>query len=178
MAEARAGARRRSRCAYKAGRDSDAKQIAELKKLYGFDKPAHVRYFEMLGNFATLRPGPQLHAEQGRLAADQGEAAGVDQPGPVDLPASPTWSRCRSASPRRCARARASTRATTLFVLIGYAIPGFVLGVFLIVLFAGGTFWEWFPLRGLTSDNWARSVVAGTHRRLLLAPDAAADLPW
>jgi microcin C transport system permease protein len=43
---------------------------------------------------------------------------------------------------------------TTLFVLLGYAIPGFVLGVLLIVLFAGGTFFDWFPLRGLTSDNW------------------------
>ena len=44
---------------------------------------------------------------------------------------------------------------TTLLVLVGYAIPGFVLGVLLIVLFAGGTFLDWFPLRGLTSDNWA-----------------------
>jgi len=43
---------------------------------------------------------------------------------------------------------------STVFVLIGFAIPGFVLGVFLIVLFAGGTFWDVFPLRGLTSDNW------------------------
>jgi microcin C transport system permease protein len=43
---------------------------------------------------------------------------------------------------------------STLFVLIGYAIPGFVLGVLLIVLFAGGSFLDWFPLRGLTSDNW------------------------
>ena len=40
-------------------------------------------------------------------------------------------------------------------MLVGYAIPGFVLGVLLIVLFAGGTFLDWFPLRGLTSDNWA-----------------------
>ena len=44
---------------------------------------------------------------------------------------------------------------TTFAVLVGYAIPGFVLGVLLIVLFAGGTFLDWFPLRGLTSDNWA-----------------------
>jgi microcin C transport system permease protein len=43
---------------------------------------------------------------------------------------------------------------TTVFVLFGYAIPGFVLGLLLIVLFAGGTFLEWFPLRGLVSDNW------------------------
>ena len=44
---------------------------------------------------------------------------------------------------------------TTLLVLVGFAIPGFVLGVLLIVLFAGGSFLDWFPLRGLTSDNWA-----------------------
>ena len=57
-------------------------------------------------------------------------------------------------------------------MLVGYAIPGFVLGVLLIVLFAGGTFFDWFPLRGLTSDNWAELSLAGAHRRLLLAPDA------
>ena len=45
--------------------------------------------------------------------------------------------------------------ATTFVVLIGFAIPGFVLGVFLIVLLAGGSFFDVFPLRGLTSDNWA-----------------------
>ena len=44
---------------------------------------------------------------------------------------------------------------TSVIVLVGYAIPGFVLGVLLIVLFAGGAFYEWFPLRGLTSDNWS-----------------------
>ena len=57
MAEARAGRRRRRRGGYKAGRDIDTKQIEELKKLYGFDKPAHVRYFEMLGNFARFDLG-------------------------------------------------------------------------------------------------------------------------
>ena len=44
---------------------------------------------------------------------------------------------------------------TSVLVLLGYAIPGFVLGVLLIVLFAGGSFLEWFPLRGLSSDDWA-----------------------
>jgi microcin C transport system permease protein len=39
-------------------------------------------------------------------------------------------------------------------VLVGFALPGFVLGVVLVVLFCGGSFVEWFPLRGLTSDNW------------------------
>jgi microcin C transport system permease protein len=39
-------------------------------------------------------------------------------------------------------------------ILVGYAIPGFVLGIFLLVLFGGGSFWDVFPLRGLVSDNW------------------------
>jgi microcin C transport system permease protein len=43
---------------------------------------------------------------------------------------------------------------TSMLVLIGYSIPGFVLGVFLLVVFAGSSFVQWFPLRGLTSDDW------------------------
>jgi microcin C transport system permease protein len=62
---------------------------------------------------------------------------------------------------------RAGTRfdaVSTFFVMFGFAIPGFVLGVFLIVLFCGGTFWELFPLRGLTSDDW-RELAWGTRIR-------------
>src|SRR5258708_8364050 len=51
--------------------------------------------------------------------------------------------------------------ATTFIVLLGYAIPSFVLGVLLLVYFAGGTFLQWFPLRGLTSSNWADLSVGG-----------------
>src|SRR2546430_16800796 len=51
--------------------------------------------------------------------------------------------------------------ATTFMVLLGYAIPSFVLGVLLLVYFAGGTFLQWFPLRGLTSSNWADLSVGG-----------------
>jgi microcin C transport system permease protein len=53
---------------------------------------------------------------------------------------------------------RAGTRfdtATTFVVLLGYSIPSFVLGVVLLVYFAGGTYVQWFPLRGITSTNWA-----------------------
>jgi microcin C transport system permease protein len=45
--------------------------------------------------------------------------------------------------------------ATSTLILVGFAIPGFVLGITLLVLFGGGSFWDIFPLRGLTSDNWA-----------------------
>lgn len=50
---------------------------------------------------------------------------------------------------------------SSLIVLVGYAIPGFVLGVLLLVLFGGGTFVQWFPLRGLTSDDWDQLSLMG-----------------
>ncbi|WP_164281424.1 ABC transporter permease subunit, partial [Stenotrophomonas indicatrix] len=50
---------------------------------------------------------------------------------------------------------------TSIIVLVGYAIPGFVLGVLLLVLFGGGTFFQWFPIRGITSDNWDQLSLLG-----------------
>jgi microcin C transport system permease protein len=139
--------------AYKARGDTDAKQIEELKKLYGFDKPAHVRYFEMLKNFATFDLGRSFM--QDRPVWDL-----IKSKLPVSISLG-LWTFFISyliSVPLGIAKAvrEGSTFdvASTLLVLIGFAIPGFVLGVFLIVLFAGGTFWDVFPLRGLTSDNW------------------------
>jgi len=154
MAEARASQKGGGDAGlYKAGRDSDAKQIAELKKLYGFDKPAHVRYFEMLGSFLRFDLGRSfLHNK------DVWQL--IKQKLPVSISLG-LWTFLFSyliSLPLGVAKAvREGSRfdvMTSLVVLIGYAIPGFVLGIFLIVLFAGGTFFEWFPLRGLTSDNW------------------------
>jgi microcin C transport system permease protein len=139
---------------YKAGRDNDAKQLAALKKLYGFDKPAHVRYVEMLGNFLRFDLGKSFlqNKDVWTLIKEK-------------LPVSASlglWTFFISyliSVPLGITKAvREGSRfdvATSLLVLMGYAIPGFVLGVFLIVFLAGGTFLEWFPLRGLTSDNWA-----------------------
>ncbi len=64
---------------------------------------------------------------------------------------------------------------TSAAVITGSAIPAFLFAILLIVLFAGGRYLHWFPLRGLTSDNWQRSLLAGTHSRLLLAYGLAAD---
>ena len=52
--------------------------------------------------------------------------------------------------------------------------PGFLFAILLIVLFAGGSYLDWFPLRGLVSDNWRPAVLAGADRRLFLAHHAAA----
>jgi microcin C transport system permease protein len=138
---------------YKAGRDIDKKQIEELKKLYGFDKPVHVRYFEMLGNFARFDLGRSFMQNKDVWAL-------IKEKLPVSISLG-LWAFVISylvSIPLGVAKAvREGTRfdtVTTVFVLLGYAIPGFVLGILLIVLFAGGTFWDVFPLRGLTSDGW------------------------
>jgi microcin C transport system permease protein len=138
---------------YKASRDVDAKQIEELKKLYGFDKPAHVRYFEMLANFARFDLGRSFMHNKDVWSL-------IKEKLPVSISLG-LWTFLISylvSIPLGVTKAvREGSRfdvATTLVVLVGYAIPGFVLGVLLIVLFAGGTYLDWFPLRGLTSDNW------------------------
>ncbi|MEO6031501.1 MAG: ABC transporter permease subunit [Burkholderiaceae bacterium] len=152
MAEARTS-QRGDGISYKAGRDIDAKQVEALKKLYGFDKPVHVRYFEMLASFARFDLGRSFLQNK-----DVWELIKEKLPVSISLG---LWTFLVSyliSIPLGVAKAvRDGTRfdvATSLVVLVGYAIPGFVLGVLLIVLLAGGSFVEWFPLRGLTSDNW------------------------
>jgi microcin C transport system permease protein len=152
MAEASAGAGDGD--SYRANRDVDKKQIEELKKLYGFDKPAHVRYVEMLGNF--------LRFDLGRSYLQNKDVWQlIKEKLPVSISLG-LWTFLVSyliSIPLGIAKAvREGSRfdaITTMAVLVGYAIPGFVLGILLIVLFAGGTFLDWFPLRGLTSDNWS-----------------------
>jgi microcin C transport system permease protein len=138
---------------YKAGRDIDKKQIEELKKLYGFDKPMHVRYVEMLGNFARFDLGKSFMQNKDVWTL-------IKEKLPVSISLG-LWAFLIAylvSIPLGVAKAvREGTQfdtVTTVFVLLGYAMPGFVLGILLIVLFAGGTFWDVFPLRGLTSDGW------------------------
>lgn len=140
---------------YRARGDSDAQQIEALKKLYGFDQPAHVRYFDMLARFARFDLGTSF--SQNKPVADL-----IREKLPVSVSLG-LWTFLISyliSVPLGIAKAvregTAFDAATTLAVLAGYAIPGFVLGVFLIVLFAGGSFLDWFPLRGLVSENWAQ----------------------
>jgi microcin C transport system permease protein len=152
MAEARAGQGGETG-GYKAGRDLNKQQIEELKKMYGFDKPAHVRYVEMLASFARFDLGKSFLQNKGVWEL-------IKEKLPVSMSLG-LWTFCISyliSIPLGVAKAvREGSRfdtVSTFFVLLGYAIPGFVLGILLIVLLAGGTFFDVFPLRGLTSDNW------------------------
>ena len=139
---------------FQARRDLDAKQIADLKALYGFDKPPLERYISMLGNFAQFDLGRSFMRNK-----DVWQLIKEKLPVSISLG---LWTFLISylvSIPLGIAKAVREGSLfdtwTTLGVLVGFAIPGFVLGVLLIVLFAGGTFLDWFPLRGLTSDNWA-----------------------
>lgn len=160
LAEARASQKGGEGSSYKASRDIDKKQVEELKKLYGFDKPAHVRYVEMLVNFAQFDLGRSFMQNKDVWSL-------IKEKLPVSISLG-LWTFLISylvSIPMGVTKAvrDGSTfdTATTMLVLIGFAIPGFVLGVLLIVLFAGGTFLDWFPLRGLTSDNWAELTWSG-----------------
>ena len=152
LAEAQAGGGSEG-MTYKAGRDIDMKQREELMKQYGFDKPVHERYFKMLVDYAQFDLGKSFLQNKGVWEL-------IKEKLPVSVSLG-LWTFLISYAisiPLGVAKAvREGSRfdtLTTFGVLLGYAIPGFVLGVLLIVLFAGGTFYDWFPLRGLTSDNF------------------------
>jgi microcin C transport system permease protein len=132
----------------------DPRQIEAIKKLYGFDKPPLERYVSTINNFLRFEFGTSFQSNKEVWSL-------IKEKLPVSLSLG-VWSFLVSyllSIPLGVAKAvREGSRfdaLSSLVVLIGFALPGFVLGVFLIVLFCGGTFLAWFPLRGLTSDNWA-----------------------
>ena len=132
-------------------RTLDARQIAEIKALYGFDKPAPERFTQMIGQFLRFDLGKSFFQSK-----DVWQLIKEKLPVSVSLGLWTFFISYLIAVPLGVAKAvRAGTRfdfVTTLIVLAGYAIPGFVLGVALLVVFGGQL--QWFPLRGLTSANW------------------------
>ncbi|THU04453.1 ABC transporter permease subunit [Lampropedia puyangensis] len=158
LAEARAGAGiEGGGLSYRGNEGIDAKRLEEIKALYGFDKPAHERFFQMLGQFARFDLGRSFMYNK-----DVWQLIKEKLPVSISLG---LWTFLISyliAVPLGVAKAvRAGSRfdfATTLLVLIGYAVPGFVLGVVLLVVFGGQL--EWFPLRGLTSSGWEDMSIA------------------
>lgn len=153
MAEAKAGLGTGAEggLAYRGSQGVDPKRLEEIQALYGFDKPAHERFGQMLVQFAKFDLGTSFFQNK-----DVGELILEKLPVSISLG---LWTFLISymvAVPLGVAKAvRAGSRfdfVTTLLVLLGYAIPGFVLGVALLVIFGGHL--QWFPLRGLTSANW------------------------
>jgi microcin C transport system permease protein len=136
---------------YRGRQGVDAARIAEIREFYGFDKPATERFWQMLGQFVRFDLGKSFFYPKGVWEL-------VKEKLPVSISLG-LWTFLLSyliSVPLGIAKAvRAGSRfdtLTSLIVLVGYAIPGFVLGVALLVIFGGQL--QWFPLRGLTSSNW------------------------
>ena len=139
---------------YRGRQGIDPERVKEIKKLYGFDKPPLQRFWLMLKGFATFNLGESFYHHM-----DVWQLVKSKLPVSISIGLWTFFITYFVSLPLGIAKAvREGSRfdvATSTVVLIGYSIPGFVLGVFLLVLFGGGTFVQWFPLRGLVSDNWS-----------------------
>ncbi|HEU4353288.1 MAG TPA: ABC transporter permease subunit [Burkholderiales bacterium] len=139
---------------YRGRQGVDAVRVEEIKKLYGFDKPAPERFVQMIGQFARFDLGKSFFHNKavGQLILEK-------LPVSISLGLWTFLLVYLISVPLGIAKAvRAGTpfdTITTVVVLLGYAIPSFVMGVVLLVFFAGGSFFQWFPLRGITSINWS-----------------------
>lgn len=138
---------------YRGADGVDQEHIAEIKQLYGFDKPPYVRFFEMLGNFMVFDLGESYFHHRSVM-----ELIVSKLPVSISLGLWTFFLTYLICIPLGIAKAvRDGSRfdtVTSTIILIGYSIPGFILGIGLLVLFGGGSFWDVFPLRGIVSDNW------------------------
>lgn len=131
----------------------DPDMVALLEKQFGFDKPAHIRFLNMMGNYLRFDFGHSYF--QDRPVIDL-----VLERLPVSISLG-LWSLlliyCISI-PLGIAKAVRDGMGfdvwTSVAIFTAYAIPGFLFAIIMIVIFAGGSYLDWFPLRGLVSDNF------------------------
>ena len=145
---------------YQGNKGLDQERVEQLKKLYGFDRPPLTRFLTMMRQYLVFDFGHSYyhHRSVSELVVSK-------------LPVSMSlglwtfvivYSVCIPLGIAKAVRdGSAFDVATSTLILVGYAIPGFVLGIVLIVLFGGGSFFNLFPLRGLVSDNWHQLGLAG-----------------
>ena len=145
---------------YRGAQGLDPKFIAELEKQFGFDKPPLERFWLMIRNYALFdfgrsyfRDAPVLDLIKEKL------------PVSMSLGLWMTFLSYAISIPLGIAKARHEGDKfdiwTSAVIIIGYAIPSFLFAILLIVLFAGGSFWQIFPLRGLTSDDFSQLSLFG-----------------
>ncbi|KAA5605997.1 microcin C ABC transporter permease YejB [Roseospira marina] len=140
--------------AYAGARGLDPAFIAEIEKQFGFDKPIHERYLKMLKDYATFDLGESYYRSTGVMAL-----IWEKMPVSVSLGVWSTLIIYLVSIPLGIGKAvRDGTRfdmVTSWIVIVGYAVPAFLFAILLIILFAHGGVFDLFPLRGLTSENWA-----------------------
>jgi microcin C transport system permease protein len=156
---------------YRGARGLDPAIVAEIERAFGFDKPAHVRFWEMLGGYLRFDFGRSLFRDRPVM-----DLIVEKMPVSISLGLWSTLIIYLVSIPLGIRKAvRDGSRfdvATSGVVLVGYAIPGFLFAILLVVLLAGGTFLQWFPLRGLTSPGselwpfWQRALDYAWHMAL------------
>ena len=139
---------------YRGAQGLDPEFIAKLEKQFGFDKPPLERFGLMLWNYLRFDFGQSYFRSISVVDL-------IKEKLPVSITLG-LWMTLLSygiSIPLGIAKAvRDGSRFdvwTSAVIIVGYAIPGFLFAILLLVLFAGGSFFDWFPLRGLVSDNWA-----------------------
>jgi len=127
--------------------------IAELKKEFGFDKPPLQRFLTMMWNYLRFDFGESYFRSIGVL-----ELVAEKLPVSISLGLWSTLIAYMVSIPLGIRKAIKDGSTfdtwTSGAIIVAYAIPGFLFAILLLVLFAGGSYWQLFPLRGLTSDNW------------------------
>ena len=128
--------------------------------MYGFDKPASERFWQMLGNYARLDFGSSFFRDASVL-----ELIAEKLPVSISLGLWSTLIMYLVSIPLGIAKAVRHGSAfdvwTSSAIIIGYAIPAFLFAILLIVVFAGGSYLDWFPLRGLTSNDFDELSTGG-----------------
>ena len=138
---------------YRGSQGIDPDLIMELEKQYGFDKPPLKRFFEMLSNYLVFDFGESFYKDRSVISL-------IIEKLPVSISLG-LWTTLfvyLISIPLGIKKAIKDGTKFDIYssslIIIGYAIPGFLFAIFLIVIFAGGSYLDIFPLRGLVSDNW------------------------
>jgi microcin C transport system permease protein len=145
---------------YRGARGMNPELIRQLEKQYGFDQPPLTRFLKMMRSYLVFDFGNSFYRDRPviRLLLDK-------MPVSISLGLWTTLLVYAISIPLGVAKAvRDGSKFdvwTSAVVIVGYAIPGFLFAILLVVLFAGGSVLSWFPLRGLHADGWAQLAWTG-----------------
>jgi microcin C transport system permease protein len=161
--------------AYRGARGLDPHIVAQIRHMFGFDKPPLTRFFDMVSSYLRFDFGRSFFRDQTVL-----HLIGQKMPVSISLGLWSTVLVYLISIPLGIAKAvRDGSRfdvASSAVVLVGYAIPGFLFAILLVVLFAGGSFVQWFPMRGLTtmgSSTWPFGARVGDYLWHMVLPTVA-----
>ncbi len=145
---------------YRGAQGLDPELVKEIEKMYGFDKPAPERFWLMISNYLQLDFGTSFFRD-----AKVTDLIAEKLPVSISLGLWSTLIMYLVSIPLGIAKAMRHGSAFDVWsstaIIVGYAIPAFLFAILLIVLFAGGSYFDWFPLRGLTSNNFDELSLTG-----------------